>query len=328
MTSTLNVAKLYLSGAIVDPTQASTKAYADDLKLQADAHADTVKSDIMGGLPASTLDTLKEISDFLASDGTIAGGLASQISGVNIKISEEKSRAQIAEATTSFAVATEKQRAEGAEAGITSALAVQVAKQISDKTASDASVAVVVASVVAEASTRSSADVALTTSVASVSGELATHKTAYDAYKVASASAVVVEKTRVDSAIAEEKKAREDADAIETTTRTSAVSDLAFLLSEESASRVSAVSDLAFQLSEESGSRVSGQNALEAAKMDKAGGVFTSHVQMDALAYLYIGNHWRIAGSADGKRLHFEHSAIGKAGVSPIWVVGVPFIEE
>lgn len=39
---------------------------------------DALKSEIMGGIPASTLDTIKELADFLA-DNTVAGGLVEQL---------------------------------------------------------------------------------------------------------------------------------------------------------------------------------------------------------------------------------------------------------
>lgn len=39
---------------------------------------DALKSEILGGIPTSTLDTIKELADFL-SDNTVAGGLVEQL---------------------------------------------------------------------------------------------------------------------------------------------------------------------------------------------------------------------------------------------------------
>lgn len=343
MTSTLHANKVYLSAPIVDEGQATTKYYVDDLKSQSDVFANQVKSDILGGLPAEALDTIKELADFLAADGTVAGGLATQISSVNIKIAEEKSRAQIAENTISFAVTTEKQRAEGAEMTLSAQLSAQVAKQASDKTASDNATGV-------------------------VSSDLSVHKSAYEVYKSASASAIVAEKARVDSAFAEEKKAREDADSAEVVAREQGLAQLSGDISETTSSlqsqitsevsaresglaqlagdfsettqslqsqvsaevdaRSSADSSHDQKLNEEYTARVASVADLESRKMDKSGGSFTGSVGVASLSYLYIGNHWRIAGSVDGKRLQFEHSSLGKDAPSAVWSVGVPFIEE
>ena len=68
--------------------------------------------------------------------------------------------------------------------------------------------------------------------------------------------------------------------------------------------------------------------SLDSASMKKEGGDFYGSVGIAELSYLYIGDHWRIVASSDGKRLQFEHSQAGRTTAAPAWVVGVPFIQE
>ena len=69
MSSSLQVTKIHLSAPVVDDTQAATKSYVDTAKGQSDAYAvqvsNQVKSDIMGGIPSTDLDPIKELADYL-----------------------------------------------------------------------------------------------------------------------------------------------------------------------------------------------------------------------------------------------------------------------
>lgn len=65
-----------LSGLINDAAASGTDVtYSVDKIL---ALLDTLKSDILGGIPSTALDTIKELADFL-SDNTVAGGLVEQL---------------------------------------------------------------------------------------------------------------------------------------------------------------------------------------------------------------------------------------------------------
>lgn len=65
-----------LSAVINDAaTTATDKTYSVD-KIKSLLAA--LKSDILGGIPATALDTIKELADFLA-DNTVAGGLVEQL---------------------------------------------------------------------------------------------------------------------------------------------------------------------------------------------------------------------------------------------------------
>lgn len=75
--------ELYTSIASIDPatvindaaTTASDKTYSVDKILSL---LSSLKTEILGGIPASALDTIKELADFLA-DNTVAGGLVEQL---------------------------------------------------------------------------------------------------------------------------------------------------------------------------------------------------------------------------------------------------------
>ena len=111
--------------------------------------------------------------------------------------------------------------------------------------------------------------------------------------------------------------------------------DLAFILREEASSenelRLDAEENLRAKTRENKSEHdllAETVTSLDSASMKNAGGEFFGSVGIAELAFLYIGNHWRIAASADGKQLQFEHSKRGRYGNVPVWVVGVPFIQE
>ena len=65
-----------LTGLIDDAATSGTDVtYSVDKILDL---LDTLKSDILGGIPSTALDTIKELADFLA-DNTVAGGLVEQL---------------------------------------------------------------------------------------------------------------------------------------------------------------------------------------------------------------------------------------------------------
>jgi len=53
------------------------------------AVVEALRSDIMGGIPASTLDTIKELADYLAGSG-IAGGIVEQL-GLRVRVDAAQS---------------------------------------------------------------------------------------------------------------------------------------------------------------------------------------------------------------------------------------------
>ena len=59
---------------------------------------------------------------------------------------------------------------------------------------------------------------------------------------------------------------------------------------------------------------------LHMTKYDKTGGDITGNVKL-VDSYLNFGENWRVKGSADGRRLHFEYS---RDGVT--WKIALPFI--
>lgn len=75
--------ELYAAISAVDPsavindaaTTATNKTYSID-KIK--SLLASLKSDILGGIPATALDTIKELADFLV-DNTVAGGLVEQL---------------------------------------------------------------------------------------------------------------------------------------------------------------------------------------------------------------------------------------------------------
>jgi hypothetical protein len=135
MSSSLQVTKIHLSAPIVDATQAATKAYVDVSKGQSDAYAvqvsNQVKSDIMGGIPSASLDTIKELADYL-SNGSISGSIVQQISALSTSINTEASRASSAESSLASSVSAEQSRASSAESSLASQISGQVSKQSAD----------------------------------------------------------------------------------------------------------------------------------------------------------------------------------------------------
>jgi len=107
---------------------AVTKAYADARLADSKTYSDGVKSEIMGGLPAASLDTIKELADFLSGDGSVAGGLAEQISSVSTAVDDERNRAEIEESGLSDRVTIEVARAKAAEVANSNRIAVDKAE--------------------------------------------------------------------------------------------------------------------------------------------------------------------------------------------------------
>ena len=112
---------------VVDSVQLTSNAYEDDYAVSK-SYVDGVKSEIMGGMSVEALDTIKELSEYMAKDG-VAGGLVSQFSTLSASISDETGRATASEADLSSrissvetaaeqAVATEQQRALSAESAL------------------------------------------------------------------------------------------------------------------------------------------------------------------------------------------------------------------
>ena len=135
MSSSLQVTKIHLSAPVVDDTQAATKLYVDTAKGQSDAYAvqvsNQVKSDIMGGIPATDLDTIKELADYL-SNGSISGSIVQQMSALSTSVSTEASRASAAESALASSVSAEQSRASSAESGLASQISGQASKQSAD----------------------------------------------------------------------------------------------------------------------------------------------------------------------------------------------------
>lgn len=92
------------------------KSYADSVGasklVESKSYTDGKISDLIGGAPAM-MDTLKEISDAIANDESVATALASTVAS-------EVSRAQAAESVLDGKITTEKNRAESAEAALSS----------------------------------------------------------------------------------------------------------------------------------------------------------------------------------------------------------------
>ena len=109
--SSADDAKLVEAKAYTDSQDAlklqAAKDYADlqdeakltEAKAYADSKAAEVKSEIMGGIPDSTLDTIAEIASALASEQTATGAILAQLSGLeSSKASKVELAAGVAEA--------------------------------------------------------------------------------------------------------------------------------------------------------------------------------------------------------------------------------------
>ena len=77
-------------------SEVETKDSSAAKLVEAKAYADQVKSDIMGGLPASALDTIKELADAVANDESGISSLVSSVSTVSSNLSKEISDRQAA----------------------------------------------------------------------------------------------------------------------------------------------------------------------------------------------------------------------------------------
>ena len=85
---------------VVDSVQLQSTAYEDNYAVSK-SYVDGVKSDIMGGLAPEALDTIKELAEYMA-DGTVAGGLVTQLSSLSAQISDEAKRAVAVESDLSY----------------------------------------------------------------------------------------------------------------------------------------------------------------------------------------------------------------------------------
>ena len=81
-------------------TAEELRATAAEAQALADAkvYADGIKSEIMGGIPAAQLDTIKELADALASDESAIGAITSTLSTVQSDLAAEVTRATGVEA--------------------------------------------------------------------------------------------------------------------------------------------------------------------------------------------------------------------------------------
>ena len=65
------------------------KSSSESKLAEAKAYADQIKSDIMGGLPATALDTIKELADAVANDESGIASLVSSVSSLNSGLAQE-----------------------------------------------------------------------------------------------------------------------------------------------------------------------------------------------------------------------------------------------
>jgi len=119
----------------------------------------------------------------------------------------------------------------------------------------------------------------------------------------------------------------------EQTARQSAVSDVSFMLQEESSSRVSADNSMNDSIVAVQGEITRVENSLESKvydeskarqdaddlKFDKSGGSISGDLSLDS--YLQFGVNWRVKGTANGSKLVFEHMK-----ANGVWRVALPFI--
>jgi hypothetical protein len=83
------------------------------------SYIDQVKSDIMGGLAPTALDTIKELADYM-SDSTVAGGLVSQLSSISTSVDDETKRAVAAESAIESKVGSLETAMESADSALNS----------------------------------------------------------------------------------------------------------------------------------------------------------------------------------------------------------------
>lgn len=195
-----------------DPT---TKTYVDSGVASAKSYADGKISDLIGGAPAM-LDTLKEIADAIENGGSVATGLANQISMVDGQLSQEISDRQAADSAEAQARAAADSVLSGRlnilEADPTTKAYVdgQVA---AEATARDAAISV---AVMAEQFARelfdTSFDQRLNQEVLDRQAAMVAEQVARDAAVAGLASAIGEELTFVASNLAQETSAREAAD--------------------------------------------------------------------------------------------------------------------
>jgi len=119
----------------------------------------------------------------------------------------------------------------------------------------------------------------------------------------------------------------------EQTARQSAVSDVSFMLQEESSSRVSADNSMNDSIVAVQGEITRVENSLESKvydeskarqdaddlKFDKSGGSISGDLSLDS--YLQFGVNWRVKGTANGSKLVFEHMK-----ADGVWRTALPFI--
>jgi hypothetical protein len=78
--------------------EVNAKSYADTQNaaklVEAKAYTDTKISELIGGAPASTLDTIKEIADALQSEQTATGSILSQLSTLSSDVADVEAYAQ------------------------------------------------------------------------------------------------------------------------------------------------------------------------------------------------------------------------------------------
>lgn len=72
-------------------SEVELKSSSESKLAEAKAYADQVKSDIMGGLPAQALDTIKELADAIQSDESIVQTVISNVSSISSALTQAQS---------------------------------------------------------------------------------------------------------------------------------------------------------------------------------------------------------------------------------------------
>ena len=205
-------------------------------------------------------------------------------------------------------------------------------KEIADALGNDANLASVLTTSINAVSASVTAE-----AVRATASEVTEKARAETAEASLSAALSAEEATRVAWQSAEEAVRVSDLSA-ETSARESAVSDVSFLLQEESSSRVSGENALNVRVDDEKkvssdavsaeasaresadSAEASARASADALKFDKSGGSVSGEVTLDS--YLNFGSNWRVKASADGSRIVFEYLRAG------VWRSAVPFISK
>ena len=178
----------------------------------------------------------------------------------------------------------------------------------------------------------------LTTSINAVSASVTAEAVRATASEVTEKARAETAEASLSAALSAEEAVRVSDLSAETSARESAVSDVSFLLQEESSSRVSGENALNVRVDDEKkvssdavsaeasaresadSAEASARASADALKFDKSGGSVSGEVTLDS--YLNFGSNWRVKASADGSRIVFEYLRAG------VWRSAVPFISK